>query len=144
MLDFVARTSNPSHKKTAISSRYRSDISSRYSRRALSIEGVVDRGRPPPLNGALVVPKQRRFERIALTERGLQSATSAIRSVFRGLLTDLRGCEVRSHFRRLVADILLGRLAQFVKIPRWSWWGGWRVQSWHFDSRDKTLTLEDL
>ena len=47
----------------------------------------MDRGRPPPLNGALVVPKQRRFERIALTERGLPPATSAIWSVFRDLPT---------------------------------------------------------
>jgi len=33
---------------------------------------------------------------------------------------DLRGCEVWRHIRRLVANILLGRLAQFVKIPKWS------------------------
>ena len=73
----------------------------------------MDRGRPLPLNGALVVPKQRRFERIALTERGLQLETSAIQSVFRGLRTNqlvLRGCKVRRHVRRLVANIMLGRL----------------------------------
>jgi hypothetical protein len=87
MLDFVTRTSNPSHKKTAISSRYRSGFPSRYSRRVSGIGEAMDRGRPLPLNGALVVPKQRRFERIALTERGLRSATSAIQSVFRGLRT---------------------------------------------------------
>jgi hypothetical protein len=82
----------------------------------------MDRGRPPPLNGALVVPKQRRFERIALTERG--SATGDIgHLVSLQRLTDdritdqlvLRGCKVRCHVRRLVANIRLGRLAQFVK-----------------------------
>jgi hypothetical protein len=40
--------------------------------------GVILRGRPTPFGGALVVPKYRRFERMALTERSLQPAVSAI------------------------------------------------------------------
>ena len=45
-----------------------------------------------------------------------------------------RGCEVRRYIRHLVANILLGRLAQFVKTPKWN---GRRAQSWHYDSRDE-------
>jgi hypothetical protein len=47
----------------------------------------MDRGRPPPFDGALVVPKQRGLERMDLIERGLQPATSAIWAVFSDLLT---------------------------------------------------------
>jgi hypothetical protein len=46
----------------------------------------MDRGRPPPFDGALVVPNQRRLERMDLIEWGLQPATSVIWAVFRDLL----------------------------------------------------------
>jgi len=46
----------------------------------------MDRGRQPPFGGALVVSKQQRLERIALIERVLQPATSAIWAVFSDLL----------------------------------------------------------
>jgi hypothetical protein len=46
----------------------------------------MGRGRPPPFNGALVVPKQRRPESMLLIERSLQPATSAIWVVSSDLL----------------------------------------------------------
>jgi len=39
--------------------------------------GVIDRGRPTPFEGALVAPKERKFERILLIDRILQPAASA-------------------------------------------------------------------
>ena len=47
----VTRTSNSSHKKTAISSRHSSGFPSRYSRKVSSMGGVIDRGRPTPFEG---------------------------------------------------------------------------------------------
>lgn len=47
-------------------------------RRASRIGGVMDQRYPPPLYGALVLPKHRRFLRIALTEQSLQPAALAI------------------------------------------------------------------
>jgi hypothetical protein len=43
-----------------------------------SMIGMMLRGRPTPLEGAFVVPKQRRLERMCRIERSLQPATSAI------------------------------------------------------------------
>ena len=40
--------------------------------------GVILRGRPTPLEGALVVPKHYKLDRMARIERSLQPATSAI------------------------------------------------------------------
>lgn len=57
MLIIVTRTSKSSHKRMANSSRYRSGLPRRYSRRASNIGGVIHRGRPTLFEGALVVPK---------------------------------------------------------------------------------------
>jgi hypothetical protein len=66
------------HKKTTISSWYKSGFSRRRSQRASSIGGVIVRRRPIPLAGALTLPKHREFERAVLIDRGVQWAAWAI------------------------------------------------------------------
>jgi hypothetical protein len=78
MLCVKTRTSNSSHKKSTISSKYKSGFLRRCLHRDLSIGGLIDRGLPPLFGGAFVLPKQRRFKRIALIERSLHSVTLAI------------------------------------------------------------------
>jgi hypothetical protein len=78
MLEAVTCVLNSSSTKSTISSRYRPGFSSKYSHKASNIGGVMLRGRPTPFEGAFVVPKQRRFDSIAKTERSLQPTTSAI------------------------------------------------------------------
>jgi hypothetical protein len=78
MLCVETRTLNSSHRKSAISSWYRPGFSSRCSRSASSIGGVIDRRVPPPFAVAFIEWKWRRLDLIALTERLLQSVTVAI------------------------------------------------------------------
>lgn len=47
ILEVVTRALNSSHWKTTISSRYWSGFSNKFRRKASSIRGVVDHGRPP-------------------------------------------------------------------------------------------------
>jgi len=58
----------------------------KWSQRASSISGVILRGRPARIEGALVSPNCRKLLRIVVTERGLHSAASAIWAVVSDLL----------------------------------------------------------
>jgi len=78
ILDVVTTASKSSHRRIAISSRYSPGFSRRYCFKASSMGGAMLRRRLEPLEGALVVPKHHRFERMALIDRLLQLATSAI------------------------------------------------------------------
>ena len=151
----MTRTSNSSHKKTAIV-EIQVGLSSRYI--AKSIEHRSDGSRASSTIKWRSDGVEATKVRANCIDR-TRTATGNLVSL-QGLTDDhitdqlaLRGCEIRRHVRRL--NILLGRLAQFVKIPKWSWWNGRRAQSWHSGSRDKildrgslqissSLTLEDL
>jgi hypothetical protein len=93
--------------------------------------GVMLRGRPTPLKGALVVPKQRRLERMCRIERSLQPATSAIWGVVSELsriMSRMRSCCDAARFgaivtpRDVVEDVIE---TSFVRsghsIASWSW-----------------------
>jgi hypothetical protein len=58
--------------KRGIAQRFVGDFSIKYSQRVRSIGGVILRGRPTPLKGALVMPKHRKSERMCRTDRSLQ------------------------------------------------------------------------
>jgi hypothetical protein len=92
MLLGVTYVLNSSNRKSTISSRYRPGFSSKCSHRASNIGGVMLRGRPTPFEGALVEPKERRFDFIAKTERSLQPTASAISAGGRLLRTMSRIC----------------------------------------------------
>jgi len=113
---------NLSHRKTAISSRYRSGFSRRCSQRASSIIGVTDRGRPPPFHGALTDPKARRLERMYLTARTLQPAASAICAAV-SLLSYSRSCRESSGAVKtpdVGPSLVYRRLEQFgVVVSEW-------------------------
>lgn len=78
MLHVVTCTWNSSHRKIAISSRYRWGFSSRWSQRALSITGVSLRGRPPLFGGAFTSPKRFMLVTCLVIVLGWQPAALAI------------------------------------------------------------------
>jgi len=103
MQEVERRTLNSLYRKRAISSWYNPAFSSKRSRRASNIWGVIRRRRPTPFAGALVLPKHRGLEAIARIARSLQPATSAMSTCLSDLLSImsrislLRRCEMRCH-----------------------------------------------
>ena len=130
ILHNVVPVLNSSHRKYAISSRYKWGFSNRWSQSAFTITGVRLRGRPPLFGGAFTPPNSRMLERILLIVRSLQQAASAILETVRSLLNIMSWMSCKVEAARLGA-MMSCPTSWSTDLPEKRW--NPQTKSWSYD-----------